>query len=370
MRFALVRSTALITVALLAGAGVSGCLSQADSQPATTRSIEGAAPSPDPAKDSAAADTWLPRPILIEPDPRLVRAKLAADSARADSVRADSVRADSVHADSVHADPCCDSVHADSVHAAAAGSALADTSAAGKPPGATTRKKAAPKAAVKEVNYELSAADSARWPVKGPEPLPGVAPARASIIAYYGNPKSTRMGILGQLPPERDAAQARAHGPRVGQGRARQEGGSGAAPHRHRGTRASRGAAASTGCATRTGSSSRCSAGPRSGAGSCSWTCRSGYSTVAGELPQLVKYLERPYVHLALDPEFAMKHGGVPGPAHGHAGRDRRQPSRSSCWPISSSRRSCRRRCSSCTASPGGCSPTTSRSSWTRGCRS
>jgi hypothetical protein len=38
-----------------------------------------------------------------------------------------------------------------------------------------------------------------------------------------------------------------------------------------------------------------------------------GHSTVPDELPHLVKYLERPYVHLALDPEFAMKLGGVPG---------------------------------------------------------
>jgi hypothetical protein len=38
-----------------------------------------------------------------------------------------------------------------------------------------------------------------------------------------------------------------------------------------------------------------------------------GHSTVRDELPHLVKYLERPYVHLALDPEFAMKLGGIPG---------------------------------------------------------
>ena len=40
---------------------------------------------------------------------------------------------------------------------------------------------------------------------------------------------------------------------------------------------------------------------------------QTGHSTVADELPHLVKYLELPYVHLALDPEFAMKLGGVPG---------------------------------------------------------
>ena len=38
-----------------------------------------------------------------------------------------------------------------------------------------------------------------------------------------------------------------------------------------------------------------------------------GHSTVADELPHLAPFLERPYVHLALDPEFAMKLGGVPG---------------------------------------------------------
>jgi len=34
---------------------------------------------------------------------------------------------------------------------------------------------------------------------------------------------------------------------------------------------------------------------------------------VEAELPVLVPYLKRPYVHLALDPEFAMKDGHLPG---------------------------------------------------------
>jgi hypothetical protein len=38
-----------------------------------------------------------------------------------------------------------------------------------------------------------------------------------------------------------------------------------------------------------------------------------GTSTIDKELDHLVKYLSRPYVHLALDPEFAMKDGKVPG---------------------------------------------------------
>ncbi len=38
------------------------------------------------------------------------------------------------------------------------------------------------------------------WPVPGPAPLPGsVLPAKR-IIAYYGNPFSKRMGVLGEYP--------------------------------------------------------------------------------------------------------------------------------------------------------------------------
>jgi hypothetical protein len=38
-----------------------------------------------------------------------------------------------------------------------------------------------------------------------------------------------------------------------------------------------------------------------------------GVSTVQDEVKVLLPYLKRPYVHLALDPEFAMKDGKVPG---------------------------------------------------------
>jgi hypothetical protein len=38
-----------------------------------------------------------------------------------------------------------------------------------------------------------------------------------------------------------------------------------------------------------------------------------GLSTIAVELPKFKKYLERPEVHLALDPEFSMKTGDRPG---------------------------------------------------------
>jgi hypothetical protein len=40
------------------------------------------------------------------------------------------------------------------------------------------------------------------WPVKTPPPLPGSILPTHRIVAFYGNPLSKKMGILGELPPD------------------------------------------------------------------------------------------------------------------------------------------------------------------------
>jgi hypothetical protein len=40
------------------------------------------------------------------------------------------------------------------------------------------------------------------WPVKAPEPLAGSIIPKKRIVAYYGNPLSKRMGVLGEYPKE------------------------------------------------------------------------------------------------------------------------------------------------------------------------
>jgi hypothetical protein len=40
------------------------------------------------------------------------------------------------------------------------------------------------------------------WPVRGPQPLAGSLLPQKRIIAFYGNPLSKRMGILGELPKD------------------------------------------------------------------------------------------------------------------------------------------------------------------------
>ena len=44
--------------------------------------------------------------------------------------------------------------------------------------------------------------DTFRWPTNLPAPLPGSLFPSHRIVAFYGNPLSKRMGILGELPPD------------------------------------------------------------------------------------------------------------------------------------------------------------------------
>lgn len=156
--------------------------------------------------------------------------------------------------------------------------------------------------------------DTARPPVtaRAVPVLPGALLPGSRIIAYYGNPMSARMGILGALPPaqmlERLAATARewakADASRqirpalqliatVAQGR---KGIDGKYRVRHSDSLIARVAG---------------------WAEQRHWLMfldiQVGQSTVPAELERLIPWLRKPWVHLALDPEFAMPSGRVPG---------------------------------------------------------
>src|SRR5437762_1197523 len=45
------------------------------------------------------------------------------------------------------------------------------------------------------------------WPARTPPPLPGSILPAHRIVAFYGNPLSKKMGILGELPPDQMLAQ-------------------------------------------------------------------------------------------------------------------------------------------------------------------
>jgi hypothetical protein len=161
-------------------------------------------------------------------------------------------------------------------------------------------------------SYQLTPEQEARWPVKGPNPLPGALLPDHLIVAYYGNPKSQKMGILGQLPPEEMLARLES----VATEWAKAERGRKVLPALHTVVTVAQGKPGKSGM-YRLRQPDELTEKVLRWAEDRRWIVfldvQLGGSSLAAELPRLVKYLERPYVHLALDPEYAMQPGGIPG---------------------------------------------------------
>lgn len=160
--------------------------------------------------------------------------------------------------------------------------------------------------------YQLTPEQEAQWPVKGPEPLPGALLPDHLIVAFYGNPKSQKMGILGQLPPEEMLPRLEAAATEW----AKADRGRKVLPALHMVVTVAQGKPGKSGM-YRLRQPEELIEKVLGWAEDRRWIVfldvQIGGSSVGAELPRLVKYLERPYVHLALDPEYAMRAGGIPG---------------------------------------------------------
>lgn len=150
------------------------------------------------------------------------------------------------------------------------------------------------------------------WPVKGPAPLPGAVLPAKRIVAYYGNPLSKRMGILGEIAPDSMLA-------RLDREVAAWQAADPATPVQPALHLVAVVAQASPGADRKYRARMADTLIERVAA----WAARRnallfldiqvGKSTVQAEIPRLIKYLARPNVHLGLDPEFSMKRGHAPG---------------------------------------------------------
>ena len=153
------------------------------------------------------------------------------------------------------------------------------------------------------------------WPVKAPAPLAGSILPHKRIVAYYGNPLSKKMGILGEIPYDAMLAKLdstvalwRAADPTlpvqpalhlivsVAQGQPGKD-----SMYRQRSDpdliEKVYGLARSRGAIT-------------------ILDIQAGKSTLQTELPVIEKFLARPDVHVGIDPEFYMHHnreGRIPG---------------------------------------------------------
>jgi hypothetical protein len=82
----------------------------------------------------------------------------------------------------------------------------ADATGSATAPATNAKQAAPPGKPAPKVKYETGEdpefAKKCGWPVKSPPPLAGsILPAKR-IVAYYGNPKSKRMGVLGEYPKD------------------------------------------------------------------------------------------------------------------------------------------------------------------------
>ncbi len=158
----------------------------------------------------------------------------------------------------------------------------------------------------------LAAADSVHWPTDRPAPLPGAILPSHRIVAFYGNPLSKRMGILGELPPDEMLAKLE----RTAKEWAAADSTKTVMPALHLIVTVAQALPGRDGKHRLRMSDSLIERVAR-WAEERHWLLfldiQVGQSTVHAELPHVMPYLRRPYVHLALDPEFAMKGGAVPG---------------------------------------------------------
>jgi hypothetical protein len=149
------------------------------------------------------------------------------------------------------------------------------------------------------------------WPAPPPA-LPGALLPEFRVVAYYGNPLSKRMGVLGQYPPEemmrrleKTAAQW-----------AEADSATPVRPALHLIVTVAQGKPGKDGN-YRLRMTDSLIERVASWAESRGWLLfldiQTGQSTIEAELPRILPYLTRPYVHLALDPEFSMKNGRLPG---------------------------------------------------------
>jgi hypothetical protein len=181
---------------------------------------------------------------------------------------------------------------------------LGHTAAAQKAPRKPVRHAQAP---------DRPVAQSPTWPVADvPAPLPGsILPARR-IVAFYGNPLSKRMGILGEV----DSATMLARLDREVAAWNKADPDHPVQPALHLIAVVASDQPGTAGKYRMRMDSSlirRVYKWAKMKNALLFLDVQVGTGTLQDELPRLLPWLKNPDVHLAIDPEFSMKHGEVPG---------------------------------------------------------
>ena len=150
------------------------------------------------------------------------------------------------------------------------------------------------------------------WPVPGPAPLAGSLLPAKRIIAYYGNPFSKRMGVLGEYPKP-EMLQRLDHEVAAW---TKADPGTPVQPALHLITTVAQGDAGKDGKYRMRHSDAlteKVYGWAKEKNALLFLDVQVGLSTIQEELPRLESWLAKPDVHFGMDPEFSMKDGTKPG---------------------------------------------------------
>jgi hypothetical protein len=151
-----------------------------------------------------------------------------------------------------------------------------------------------------------------RWPVQTDYPLPGAILPFNRIVAYYGNYYSTRMGILGELEPDTMLKKLQGEVKKWQAADTMVK----VIPALHYIVTSAQGAPGKSKTYRMRMPFTQIDKTLELAKKIDALTfldIQVGQSTLQSEVPQLEQYLAMPNVHLAIDPEFSMKTGRVPG---------------------------------------------------------
>jgi hypothetical protein len=151
------------------------------------------------------------------------------------------------------------------------------------------------------------------WPVKGPAAAPGAILPGRRVVAYYGNPLSKKMGVLGEYPKDQMLAMLDKEVAKW----TKADPAHPAIPALHLIVTVAQGAPGKNGLyrlQMRDSMVNEVYSWIKAKKGVFFIDVQVGKSTLQAELPRLRPFLENADVHLAVDPEFAMAPSGkVPG---------------------------------------------------------
>jgi len=170
-----------------------------------------------------------------------------------------------------------------------------------------------PQAGDRHLAYKETGSDlDSLWPPAMPAPLPGSILPSKRIIAFYGNPRSVRMGILGEFAPDEmlrkldaEVAEWNRLDPKTP-----------VQPALHLIAVVAAGDKGFDGKYRNRMDSTlieKVYGWAKSRNAIMFVDVQVGLSTLQEELPLLERFLKRPEVHLGIDPEFSMKDGTRPG---------------------------------------------------------